>query len=394
MMAKNIVRRRLTIAIALAGVVAAIVLAVQPSPVLVETGRVQRGPLLVTIDQEGETRAHDRFVVSAPVPGLLMRVDLEDGDSIRRNEMVARIDPLPLSQREREELVARVGVAEAALRQANARKAHAREDRELARRNRERAEGLGRAGVISVEELEQARNSDVTAEEELNAAAYAVDVSASELKVAQAGLVGLGSDPGGRAPLIELRSPVSGRVLRVLEKSERVVQAGTPIITVGEPGKLEVVADVLSTDAVRILPGAPVLLEGWGGDHPIRARVRLVEPAGFTKVSALGVEEKRVNVVSDFVDLPGPLGDSYRVQARIVVWSGDKVLQIPTSAIFRVGQAWNVFLVQGGRAIRREIEIGHRNETATEILGGLSEGDEVVLHPPNQLSEGLRVRTK
>jgi HlyD family secretion protein len=387
-------RRNLLVVLLLAVVGGIIAYALWPSAIFVETARVARGPLQVTVDQEGETRVHDRFVISSPVPGRLMRVDLEDGDPVRPNEIVARIDPLPLNQREREEVRARVEAAEANLRQAKAREARARADAAQARRDRDRAEQLARERVISTQALDQARNADVTATEELSAAEYSSQAAASEVKVARAGLVGLDEVPGKPRPLIELRSPVAGRVLRVTEKSERVVSAGTPILVLGEPGKLEIVADVLSTDAVKVHPGDPVLLTGWGGDHPLRARVRLVEPGGFTKVSALGVEEQRVNVISDFVDSPGSLGDGYRVEAHIVVWSGKNVLQVPLSALFRRGSRWSAFVIAGGRASARDVEIGHRNESEAEILGGLSEGEQVILHPPNQLADGMRVRTR
>lgn len=219
-------------------------------------------------------------------------------------------------------------------------------------------------------------------------------MAASEVKVARSGLVGLEADTGKAGPLIQLRAPVAGRVLRVIEKSERVVPAGTPILTLNDSQQLEIVADVLSTDAVKIQPGMPVLLEGWGGDHPIRARVRLVEPGGFTKVSALGIEEKRVNVISDFVDPPGPLGDGYRVESRTIIWSGEKVLKIPQSALFRQGQGWNVFAIEDGRAKRRDVEVGQRNDTEAQILRGLANGEEVILHPSNQVSDRARIRTK
>lgn len=387
-------RRRYIWLILTIGIGAIVAFALVLSRLLVEAGRVNIGSLRVTIDQEGETRAHDRFVMSAPVPGRLLRVELEDGDAVKRDEVVARIDPLPLSQREREEILARIEAAEAAERQAKARAAHAREDWEQTRRDRERAERLARDGVISSQALELARNEDITAAEELDAAKYSAQMAASEVKVARAGLVGLNADVGKTGPLIHLRAPVAGRVLRVIEKSERVVSAGTAILTLGDPKLLEIVADVLSTDAVKIQPGMPVLLEGWGGDHPIRARVRLVEPGGFTKVSALGIEEKRVNVISDFVDHPGPLGDGYRVETRTVIWSGEKILKIPQSALFRQGQGWSVFAIESGRAKRREVEIGQRNETEAQILSGLANGEEIVLHPSNQVSAAARIRTR
>jgi HlyD family secretion protein len=385
--------RRLLMASVVAVVaLALIVLAMMPKPLEVETAPVIQGPLRVTIDQEGETRAKDRFVISSPVEGRLLRVVYDDGDAIRQNEVVARIDPLPLNQREREEVVARVESAEAALQQARARAAKAGEDREQAQRDRARAENLAKEKVISAQALDLARNAAVTLAREFEAAQYNVQVAASELKIARAGLVSIDAARGQSAPLIELRSPVTGRVLRVLEKSERVVQAGTPIAILGEPDKIEIVADVLSTDAVKIQAGAEVLLVGWGGDHPLRAQVRLVEPYGFTKISALGVEEQRVNVISDFVDHPGPLGDGYRVECEITVWSGDSILKVPMSSVFRRGQGWSAFVIENGRAKLRDIEIGHRNETEVEILKGLAEGENVILHPSNQVSDGVRVR--
>ena len=387
-------RRRILWFLAAIVIVAIVVYMLLPSPLLVEVGRVATGPLQVMIDQEGETRAQDRFIMSAPVPGRLLRVELEDGDSVKRNEIVARLDPLPLSERERQEILARVEAAEAAERQAIAREAHAREDWGQTHRDRERAERLAQSDLIPAQSLEMARNADITAEQELDAAKYSAQVAASEVKVARSGLVGLGTATGKAGPLILLRAPVAGRVLRVIEKSERVVPAGTPILTLGDSKQLEIVADVLSTDAVKIQPGMPVLLEGWGGDHPIRARVRLVEPGGFTKVSALGIEEKRVNVISDFVDSPGPLGDGYRVETRTVIWSDEQVLKIPQSALFRKGQGWSVFTIEGGRAKNREVEIGQRNENEAQILRGLASGEEVILHPSNEVGDGVRVRTR
>lgn len=187
-----------------------------------------------------------------------------------------------------------------------------------------------------------------------------------------------------------VRAPVTGRVLRVLEESERVVAAGAPLMELSNTSKVEIVADVLSTDAVKIRPGARVDVVGWGGDEPLRARVRLVEPSAFTKVSALGVEEQRVNVVADFVDSAASLGDGYRVEARFVIWEGD-VLKVPAGALFRRGENWSVFRIEGGRAACREVETGERNESEVEIKGGLSEGDEVVVHPSNDIEDGARV---
>lgn len=365
----------------------------RPTPVLVEVATSTRGPMQVTVDEDGETRAHDRFVVAAPIPGRLLRVDLEEGDVVRENQIVAQIEPLPLSQQQREEVFARIEAAEAAKRQADARMAHAQEDYAQARRDRERAEQLGREKIISSQALEQARNAEITGAQELEAAKFFALSAASEVKVARAGLVGIEGKLGERK-IISLRSPVAGSVLRIVEKSERVLTAGAPVIVLGDPEKIEIVTDVLTTDAVNIKPGASAFLEAWGGDHPLKARVRLVEPLGFTKISALGVEEKRVNVIADFVDPPDRLGDGYRVETRIVTWEAPDVLKIPGSATFRQGDNWSVFVVEDGRARLRVIQVGHRNQVEAEILAGIGPSEIVVLHPSNQLQNGVRVRMR
>jgi HlyD family secretion protein len=323
----------------------------------------------------------------------MLRVELEDGDSVRENQIVALIEPLPLSQQQREEVLARVETAEASMRQADARAEHAREDYAQSHRDLARAELLFHEKVISTQALEQARNAESTSANELEAAKFGALATAAEVKVARSGLLGI-EDGTARDKVVSLRSPIAGRVLRVVEKSERVLEAGTPVVVLGDPQKIEIVTDVLTTDAVNIQPGATVFLEGWGGDHPLRAKVRLVEPAGFTKISALGVEEKRVNVIADFVDPPAGLGDGYRVETRIVTWSAEDVLKIPGSATFRDRDSWSVFVVDNGHARRRTVEIGHRNQTEAEILGGINAGEEVILHPSNQLRDDVRVRTQ
>lgn len=391
-MAQRRIRRNIFLVV-LAGFIGALAwILLRPVPILVEVSNATRGPLRVTVDEDGETRAHDRFVVASPIPGRMLRVDLEEGDAVRANQVVVRIEPLPLNQQQREEVLGRVGSAEAAKRQADARAEHAREDYEQSKRDRERAEQLGGENVISTQALEQARNMEITAREELRAARFNALAAASEVKVARAGLVGIEDAAAGHT-VISLRAPTAGRVLRVVEKSERVVQAGAPLVVVGDPRKIEIVTDVLTTDAVNIKPGAPVFLEGWGGPHPLRAKVRLVEPAGFTKISALGVEEKRVNVIADFVDRPDGLGDGFRVETRIVTWEAPDVLKIPGSATFRERGGWSVFVVDKGHARLRAITIGHRSQTEAETLSGIGAGESVILYPPNQLRDGIAVRT-
>ena len=392
-MAEKRKRRNLILAGVGLALAALVWFVLRPAPIVVETARAQLGPMRVTVNEDGETRAHDRFVVAAPIPGRLLRVDLDEGDSVRAQQVVARIEPLPLNQQQREEVLARVDTAEAAKHQADARAVRAREDYEQTKRDLNRAEQLGRSDLIPKQALEQARSAAVVSAQELEAAKFSAQAAAAEVNVARAGLIGIGQG-GAEQKVILLRSPVAGCVLRVVEKSERVIQAGAPIVVVGDPRKIEIVTDVLTTDAVNIKPGALVLLEGWGGDHPIRAKVRLVEPAGFTKISALGVEEKRVNVIADFVDSAEGLGDGFRVEASVVTWEAEQVLKVPSSAAFRDRDSWSVFVAAAGQARRRAVQIGHRNQSEVEILGGLSEGEQVVLHPSNQLSDGVRVRVE
>lgn len=389
------VKKRHIISILVTIVIAGLfVTALLPSPISVEVASVKRGPLRVTVDEEGETRAHDRFVVAAPVAGRLARVGLNDGDNVSRGEVVASINPLPLDKREREEVIARVQAAESLKGEADERVTNARANYEQARRERERAERLAEAGLVSTQSLEQAQNAEATSGSELEAAKYNAGAAASQVRVARAGLVAVEAGWDDATKVVKLRSPVSGRVLRVIEKSERVVAAGTPVVVLGDPGKLEIVVDLLSTDAVKVRQGMPLLLEGWGGEQEIRARVRVVEASAFTKVSALGIEEQRVNIVADFVDPPGPLGDGYRVEASIIIWESENVLKVPLSALFRHGDGWSVFIVEDGVAHRRDVEIGHRSQFEAEIVGGLGESATVILHPSNQIEDGVTVEAR
>ena len=362
-----------------------------PKPIKVEKGRVEHGGLSVTVDEEAETRVHDRFEIAAPVTGRLQRIELHAADPVKRGQVLAQIEPLPLDPRERAELLARIESTQASQREADALVERTRAEYEQAERNRERASKLAAAGVISREELEFAETAAANSSNALEAAKFRARSAAYEVQVAKAGLIALAVEQGDKPRLVTLRSPVRGHVLRLLQQSERVVSAGTPILQVGYPLQLEIVSDVLSTEAVKVKAGDSVLIENWGGDRVLRARVRTVESSGFTKVSALGVEEQRVNVVMDFVDSPTRLGDGFRVDIRIIVWEGNDVLKVPASALFRRGQDWCVFVVENGRARVRAVEIGHRNALEAELMKGLGEGVEVILHPGNKLSEGTRV---
>jgi HlyD family secretion protein len=315
---------------------------------------------------------------------------------------VARLEPAPLDPRDEATAEARLRAAEAQKLASDARAALAQAALLQAQRDSDRAERLRRAGAKSDEALELARLKHTEAAQQLEAARFAADAANHEVEASRAVLIaartprqkGSGSRGPceGGAPCIEVRSPVAGSVLRVYEESERIVAAGTPLLEVGDPRDVEIVVDVLSADAVKIRPGAPVEIEDWGGERPLEGRVRLVEPSGFTKVSALGVEEQRVNVVADFVDGAGALGDGYRVEARVVVWEAPDVLRVPGSALFRKGEAWHVFVVEGHAARLRAVEVGHRGSFEAELLGGLEPGERVVLHPSDRVQDGVRVR--
>lgn len=378
----------------MAAVVAVLIFAFLPAPIQVATVFGQRGGMQVSIDEEGEARAHDHFVIAAPVNGRLMRVEWHEGDRIRRGEVVAVLMPSPVEPQKREEILSRVQNAEALKREADEHAAHALADYEQAQRDRRRAEQLVEAGVISKQVFEQARNAEITCAQELEAAKYRATAAASDVRAAKAGLMAIETEQRDALRAVKLYSPVSGRVLRIVEKSERVIAQGAPVIVVGDPKKLEIVVDVLSTEAVKVRPGMAVSIEDWGGERPARGRVRAVEASAFTKVSALGVEEQRVNVIVDFLDPPELLGDGYKVEVRIIIWEAENVLKVPQSALFRHGNQWCVFVIEDGKAKRREVEVGHRNRSETEIHKGLEEGEAIVLHPPNEIKEDARVEVK
>jgi HlyD family secretion protein len=367
-------------------IVAALVLALRPAPIAVETARVNRGPLRETIDEEGWTRVQDRYVVAAPVAGRVARLTLREGDTVGQGQIVAQLYPAPLDPRSREEGVARVSQAEDAERAAKAAVAQARAAYDQARRTSARARELASRGLGAAEDRERAELDETTRQRELESADFRAQAAAHDAEVARAAI---SSD---RALGVVLRSPVRGRVLRITEPSERVVLAGAALLEVGDPSRLEVVADLLSSDAVRVHVGDPLLIEGWGGDAPLHGRLRVVEPSGFTKVSALGVEEQRVNVIGDFTEPAGPLGDRYRVDVSVVVWETPGALQAPASALFRHGEGWSVFVLEAGRARQQNVVIGHRTSLVVEIVRGLNAGDLVIRNPTDRVTAGVRVR--
>jgi HlyD family secretion protein len=383
---------RIWAAVAVIGAIGAV--AMWPESIEVDIVPVERRAMQVTIDEEGETRVRDRFVVSAPVGGRLQRVELEPGDQVTKGTVVARLVPTDaplLDPRTRAEYAAAVEAARAAVMQAQAERDRSAATLDQARNILRRRDQLVEAGAVAREDLETARRDVATAESALRAAEAAVAQANHQLEFARARLQ-TPSGSGGR--VIELRAPVDGVILKRTHESEAVVPPGEALLDIGDPRRIEVVSDLLSTDAVRVSPGMPVRIEQWGGGHPIDARVRRVEPSGFMKVSALGVEEQRVNVIIDFAD-PGAavksLGDGYRVEVRVVQWQADSVVAVPVGALFRRGAGWAVFAVEGGFARLREVELGHRNNEVGEIVKGLQPGEQVVLHPPDTLTDGARI---
>ena len=381
-------KKRLWIALAvlLVAVLAWVLLAPQPIPV--ETARVVRGPLQVSVDEEGRVRAHDKYLVAAPVAGELMRIALREGDPVRMGEIVATLEPLPLDARQRQEAQARLDAAQARAREAGLQARSASADLALAQSERQRIDRLVRDNFVSPQAQDKTLTAEKVARAALEAARFRERAAQADVAFAQAALTGGTAPPGQRQ--LPLAAPVDGNVLTVHEKSARTVAAGTPLITIGDPARYEIVVDVLSNDAVKVRPGNLMLLQDWGGES-LRARVRLIEPVAFTKISALGVEEQRVNIVADPVDSLGRLGDGYRVQARIVIWAEDNVVKAPGSSLFRVGDDWHVFVVDGGRVREQRVEIGQRNQDEVQLVSGVQLGAVLVRYPGNQLRDGARV---
>lgn len=378
----------------------AITWAFLPRPVPVETAKVSRGTLRVTVEEEGKTRLRDRFVVTSPVAGFAMRLLFEVGDPVGKGQVVATLEPLradSLDPRARATAEARVATAEAAVRAARERALEAGAAEEYAAARLARTRKLADAGLTPKDVLEQVESEAKRSRAAKGSAEENVDASLHELEGARAALSRAG-DRGGTDPeKVVVRSPVSGRVLAVRHESEGVVPAGTTLLEVGDPGKLEVEVDVLSADAVRIHPGTPVRFERWGGDFPLEGVVRRVEPVGFTKVSALGVEEQRVLVIVDFTsprDRWNRIGDGYRLEASFILWEESEVLQVPAGAVFRSGGGFAVFVVEKGRAVARPVEVGRRNGLAVQVLSGLAEGVTVVQHPGDTVADGRKVRVR
>lgn len=428
----------------------------RPAAVAVDLARVTRGELLLTVNDDGKTRIREKYVVSTPLSGRLIRIDLEPGDPVvagtTQLAALQPTDPDLLDPRALAEARAREQAAAARLEQLEPRLQLARDRLNFAETEFGRVRQLEEKQAASEQQLDEARLAFDTARAEFTDALFAREIAAFELQQAQAALLhtsGDGTDRGASAAQRDpaagtpepgtpdpgappadhgpadrstrsddppretdavpgaspspwqftIHSPITGQVLRVFQESSTIIAAGAPLLEIGDPADLEVEVDVLSTDAVRIRPGAAVALEQWGGDQPLTGRVRLVEPSAFTKISALGIEEQRVLVIIDFdeqsqPEQPTALGDGYRVEARIVIWEGRDVLKVPVGALFRTGADWTVFCHRAGRAQMVRVQLGHRNDQEAEVLAGLQEGDEVVLHPGDRIQDGRRIQPR
>lgn len=377
-----------------------LVLAFWPKPVPVDLVLAARGPLIVTVDDEGETRVRDVFLVSAPVAGRLLRIESEVGDAVIAEDTVVAeiqpIDPIFLDPRSEAQARAAVRAAEAAKTLAQAELEEAQAWYEFAQAELERARRLSRTDVISERELDEAERAYKTRKAAVATAQAALQVSSFELERARAALLSPVETQRIRdsCACISIHAPVDGRILRILHESEGVVTAGEPLLEIGDPRDLEIAVDLLSSDAVKVESGQRVIIEGWGGEQSLQGRVRRVEPFGFTKISALGIEEQRVNAIIDFTSPAkkwSRLGHGYRVQVSVVVWEDQNVLKVPLTALFRDGADWALFVEENGRARLRQVTVGQRTDFEAQIVAGLAEGERVIEHPSDRVMDGVRI---
>lgn len=399
----KITRKRI-LYLAVGLVVAALVVhALKPKPVAVDLAQATRGPMRLTIDEDGETRIKERYMIYAPIGGRLQRISLDSGDPVTADQTILATieprDPALLDPRDRAELEARVSAARATVEQTRAQSLKANSDADLAQGELDRAAKLVKTGAISRQEFDDKSHRADAAREAARSAESAVRVAEFQLKQAEAAYTrsAPGATEGSPNWSFPIPSPITGTVLRVLQESAKVVQPGDQLLEIGNPGDLEIWIDVLTTDAVKARPGDEVVIEHWGGETPLEARVRRIEPAGFTKISALGVEEKRTWIVADLTDDRekwSALGDNYRIEARIVIWQANDVLKIPSGALFRHRDGWAVFRVIAGKAELHPIKIGHDNGLEAEVLDGLSPGDLIIVHPSDQITNGLNVTVR
>lgn len=380
---------------------AAVGFAFRPKLLAVDTVTIARHGLESTVDADGRTRVRERYLVVAPVTGRVERITRVEGSLVRAGDVVARLTSPPLDAQAVIGAQARVDAARALALEATAQVRVATAALDQRRRELSRAKRLAEVGGVAPRVVEECELARLQSEEALHAATERA--RAADADVRQARSVLLARDVGG-ATTVLVRAPAGGRVLRVPERSERIVAAGTPLLEIGDPASLEVVVDVLSSDGAMIHPGDRVRLAEWGGDTggeqmaPLAGRVREIEPAGFTKISALGVEEQRVNVIVDLDAVPRGIGDGFRVEANIIVWSAPDVIVVPRSALLQANgenrTGWTAFVIKAGRVESRAVRIGHVGGAAAEVLAGIGTGEEVVVFPSDQVKAGARVKTR
>ncbi len=371
---------------------AAALFLLRPVPIEVELGVVEMRPFFEAIEEQGRTRARNPFLVTAPVSGRLLRTSLDEGDRVSSGEVIAAIAPAPQDQRSLAFAQANLAAAEARLTVANASLQEMMSAYERIGRERERREELFSRNLASAEEVELYRQLHSAEQSRVESAEASVLAAQADIDSARALLLGVDpDDPISEQAVIEIKAPVTGTVYAVLEENERVIQAGTPLLEISNQDSLEVVVDLLTQDAVKVEPGDTVYIVGWGGDRTINAIVRTIEPEAFTKVSALGVDEQRVNVIIDLIDPPENLGAEYRVEVAIVTWQANSTLTIPTSAIFQRSTGWHTFVVADNQVELRSVLIGQRGREHTRVLGGVTEGEQVVVYPSDLINDGVEV---
>lgn len=364
-----------------------------PQPVMVEAKAAARGPLTITIEEEGRTRVIDRYVIAAPVDGVTCRVQLNVGDPVTQGQQLLGITPMEsqvLDSRSRAQAKAKVEAAESALRAAQEQARAAAAAEQLANSELKRLTPLVEQGVISKEAYDKAQANASTASANKRSADFNVEVARYELQAARSVLEYRAGSNGEAVERVPVLSPIDGKILKVNHECAGPVRTGEPLLEVGDPSALEIEVDVLSADAVKIKPGMQVLFDRWGGDEALEGKVRIVEPVGFTKVSALGVEEQRVLIISDFTSAPEQwqrLGDGYRVEARFILWHQDDVLQVPASSLFRYDGGWALFVVEDGTALRRQVSVGQRNGLVAQIIEGVGLGEMVINHPSDEVDD-------
>jgi HlyD family secretion protein len=395
--------RRFAYLVVIGAVGGGLAVAFQPKPVTVDFALVEKGPMQVTIDAEGQTRVKNVYVVSSPISGRKLRITAEIGDPVIADKtLLAAIepsDPAFLDVRSHAEAEAAVKAARAAQSLAKAELNRIEAELEFAHADLARADALVKRGTISRRDLERNQLTVKTTVAAVSTAKAALRVRNFELQSARARLIDPGANKGSRSAgcCAEVRAPVSGQVLYIMRKSEGVVAAGMPLLEIGDAQNLEIVVDLLSSDAVRVKVGDTVHIEGWGGDEVLKGRVRQVEPTGFTKVSALGIEEQRVNVLINFEGEPldwQRLGHGFRVETRIVIWSAKSVLKVPVSALFRDGENWAVYKTDGNLVRLATIVIKHINGHWAEVTEGLADGDRVIAHPSDRIEPGIEVMAR